>query len=975
MGRRTGQVKVTGKIIPVLESVPSSVTQVATIEVAAYNNILRHTADFIFDRFRGQAPDFSNIYVLLPHKQVIRQFNDTLCHALPEDLPAIIPPWSGTLGDWTHEYSSSRYPRYQIINEHARQLLFIEALQQHPDLFKEENKWQVTQSLLNLFDELSLNQADLFSSAEGWHVRLRRAYGIEQQDFEHLQYESKLVYTLWHAWQTQLKESELYDETTNYISRLSNAPAVIEGKYFICLGLSSYTRTEQEFINLLVNNQQCQVIEYSDTMLENECAEQENDFSAFICEAFSQSPVTIKQRAKRYTEKHGQAFSGRTPFSTYMAGNEEQQVRAIDYFIRSNLIQGNEDIAIISEDRKLSRRLRALLERADVQLQDRAGWSLATTQASTIIERWLQCIEEDFSAYPLLDCLKSPFLEISSADADFRQNIYRFEHDLIFHENVSSNIPEYKKKLKERLERLSHWPRHAYRSLTETLDYIADSASSLSELHAGEKTIRLSVFIDALLASLEQLGVMKNFQHDEAGLVILQTFDSLKQSISYSDPELHWQDCRQWLGMALETQHFTPPTSDSGVKLMTLEQSSYQHFDCVIIAATESQHFPGSARTSPFFNQAVRDSLGLDTWEKQRTRRHELFNRALLSSAEVLLTACNEDKGEKKPVSPWLELLSSFYQLAYERSLENQFLHDLVLSNNEVFNCDDPSVPEQSQRPEPAIPAEQLPEKISASSYQRIINCPYQYLAADALGLKPLEELSEELKKSDYGKRIHLILQVFHSGHKKYGDAFTEPLTDDNRSEAQSCLNMISEKIFLQDLDNNVLHRSWLYRWQKHIPSYIDWQLRHQRDWAIFQSEKLLETELDGSVRIYGFLDRVDRNRKNNSHAIIDYKTGITARQEDVDSGENVQLSIYALLDDEASDVSYLSVDSSQQKIETRSCLSGEDLEINREHNRTRLLDMFDQMKNSASLTAWGDDDVCCYCNFSGLCRKDEWTE
>ena len=79
------------------------------------------------------------------------------------------------------------------------------------------------------------------------------------------------------------------------------------------------------------------------------------------------------------------------PLSTYLASNEEQQIRAIDIYVRLCILNGKSNIAIISEDRKLSRRLRALLERADVPLQDKAGWSLATTQASTIIERWLEC--------------------------------------------------------------------------------------------------------------------------------------------------------------------------------------------------------------------------------------------------------------------------------------------------------------------------------------------------------------------------------------------------------------------------------------------------------------------------------------------------------------------------------------------------------------------------------------------------------
>ena len=88
-----------------------------------------------------------------------------------------------------------------------------------------------------------------------------------------------------------------------------------------------------------------------------------------------------------------------------------------------------------------------------------------------------------------------------------------------------------------------------------------------------------------------------------------------------------------------------------------------------------------------------------------------------------------------------------------------------------------------------------------------------------------------------------------------------------------------------------------------------------------------------------------------------------------------MQLSIYALLDTEASEVSYLSVDSSYHKVETKSFLSAENLDINREQNKQRLIKLFKQMKNSEAMPAWGDVMVCRYCNFSGLCRKAEWGE
>lgn len=966
-------------------------TQPPIIEVPAYKNILRFTADFILEKFSDQAPDYSNIYVLLPQSQASAQFRAALLKSLKPETAAIIPPWSGTLKSWSRQFCNSQHPEYQVINEYSRQLLFIEALQQHPDLFKEENQWQVTQALLTLFDDLCLNQKNIFTSEEDFQDQLHEAYGLEKQQpsFQHLINESNLVYTLWNAWQLQLNENNLYDETGDYLSRLTNAVSAInEDDYFIYLSTAQYSKAEQDFIQSLICKEQCQVIEFEKTVATDESSNRQikdhkHKLSAFINETFKQLSPSIKQRAEDFAEE----FTQELPISVYLAADEEEQIRAIDYYVRINTLDEKNSIAIISEDRRLSRRLRALLERANIPLQDNAGWSLATTQAATTIERWLECIEEDFSAFPLLDCLKSPFIDIThkafDKDAninDFKKLIYRFEHDLIFHENVSSNLERYKSLLKIRLRRLEHWPANTYDALINALNYIQKTAEPLLKFYNGDKKIALSEFIAALNKSMEELGITQNYRDDEAGLVLLKTLEELEHSLTYSDPLLSWFDCRIWLGMALESQHFTPPTNKTNVQLMTLEQASHLNFDRVIIAATESQHFPGSANNSPFFNQAVHASLELTTWDRQRQQRHELFNRTLLSAPEVLLTACNQDQGEEKPVSPWLELLINFHELAYNKSpdyknLDNQYLHQLVRSKKEVFNCDDDELPEQTIQPRPCIPQDLIPERISASSYQRIINCPYQYYSADGLQLKALEELSDELRKSDYGERIHLILQIFHNGDKILGEKFNKAITENNRADAEKYLSELSEKIFLSDMEDNVLHKSWLYRWKKHIPSYINWQIQHQADWHIYLSEKRLEIEIDDGLSVYGRLDRIDRHAKDNAHAIIDYKTGKTARQDDVDSGENVQLSTYALLDEAATEVSYLSVDSSNQKVETRSSLSDEDLQNNREENKQRLIKLFKQIQDGELLHAWGDSTVCHFCDFSGLCRKQEWSD
>ena len=948
-------------------------------KVAPYEDLLQHVVDFIFKKHHETHPDYSNLVVLLPHAQLIPHFNLTLCNQLNNISTAIIPPYAGTLKMWAQQFADYTSNK-EIVSESARQLLFIEALQQHPDLFKEENKWQVTQALFKLFDELSLNQIDLFTSEEAWRQRLQQGYGIDQQH-EHLLDESHMVYTLWHAWQQQLSENNLLDEVNDYLIRLIQCAEQLDAKtHFICIGYSNYNKTEQNFIQHLHTQQRCQIFDYASTL--DSDVSSAHAFASFINETFQQSSFGIKQRADNYAKNHKTP----PPYSVYLASNEEQQVRAIDYQIRQHLLDGKNSIAIISEDRKLSRRLRALLERSNIQLKDNAGWSLATTQASTIIERWLECIEEDFNAFPLLDCLKSPFIDITGnvlnkneTTDDFVKNVYRFEHDLIFYENISSNIESYKMQLQRRLKRLQHWPKNTYDTLIKTLNFIDETANPLTTLYTADKKLKLSVFLKSLINSLERLGVLNRYKDDAAGQVILNTFEALQQSTLYADPLLSWYDCRVWLGLTLENQHFSLLTDDDSVQILTLNQADYQQFDCVIFAATESQHFPGSAASTPFFNQAVRTSLQLETWDEQYKNRLESFNRTLLSANEIIFTACSEEKGEEKPVSSWLELLINFYELAYGYKPVNRTLQQLATSQNEIINCDEATTPDISQQPRPQIPDDLLPKKLSASAYQRLINCPYQYFSADALSLKPLEELRDELNKANYGERIHTILQTFHSGHKFYGSAFNKTINANNRIAAEAYLNTVSEKVFLSDMENNVLHKSWLFRWQKHIPSYIDWQIKHQQDWTFHLSEEHKEVELDidetNRLTVYGRLDRIDKTTDGHNHVIIDYKTGQSAAQEDVDIGENVQLSTYAILDPDATEVRYLSIDSSDRRIETKSSLCDEELIENREASKKRIRTLFSEMRSHSELHAWGDINVCNYCNFSGLCRKQAWSK
>jgi len=1001
----------------------------------ANSALLSQAAVHILQRYADELPDLSCIAVITPNDTTARQFELTLCHTLEQDT-AIIPPWCGTLESWCLARIPSPLPDYQLVNEFARQCLFVDALQQNRHLFKEENQWQITLSLLQLFDELNVNPTGVFSDEKAFRTNLLSAYGIDTDVsgnddlLSHLNAESKLVYTLWHAWNQQLTDNQCQDSVRDYASRLlhlidnPDQPDIDKGLIYI--GDPPLAELERRLLSSLQATGRCTVFSLDTCSVAagtTNTAYRDRD-RAFFCQALMSADrmkpseplstrsapdetLSIKARAEKFRASLADDHQP-VPVTVYLAQDEEDQVMAIDLYIRQQIINGKRNIAVICEDRKLSRRLRAILERSNIEIRDQAGWSLATTQAVSVIERWLQCIEEDFNAFPLLSVLKSPFIDLaaitrhgdsaqsgdSHTDEDsgtdiankntrehLLKNIYRLEQDIILHENVSSNIGQYRQSMKDRLQRLEHWPGNSYAVLDAILSGLHNIAVPLLGLYASNQRITLSEFIQYLIDSLQQLGVLRLYQQDAAGAIIIDTLQQLQTGLEQAaqqdaSPKVDWNDCRNWLAMALETQHFSPPTDrQTLVRLMTLEQADYQVYDCLVIAACEPQHFPGSAEPLPVFNQSVRASLGLTTWEQLYERRLRQFTRALHSTEQRLITACNMDKGEEKPVSPWLELLLRFYQLVYDRSPV-----DPSLRRYTELQCQHPDAgPVTMQtRPASALPASLLPKRISASAYQRLINCPYQFFAADGLGLKAQEEISIELRKSDYGQRVHRILQLFHTGKHAPCDAFGEVITRDNRQHAIAHMEQISEYIFRKEMADNVLHRSWYYRWNKMIPAYIDWQMKQQQDWSVLKGEQQLDvplSEQQRDVSVYGRLDRIDQRRTDNRHMIIDYKTGNCPKQQDVDDGEDVQLATYAMLDRAADAVEYLSVDSSDQKVAVKSSLAGDDLEQNRQRNQVRLADMIEMIRQSDRLTAWGDEGVCQYCDFTGICRRHHWPD
>jgi ATP-dependent helicase/nuclease subunit B len=319
-----------------------------------------------------------------------------------------------------------------------------------------------------------------------------------------------------------------------------------------------------------------------------------------------------------------------------------------------------------------------------------------------------------------------------------------------------------------------------------------------------------------------------------------------------------------------------------------------------------------------------------------------------------------------------VEALRAFHRLGWNDELADTTLAAwLSAPASQVFRCDTTELPPPAVPAAPALPAALLPKTLSASGYQQLIDCPYQFFAARGLGLAPPEAIREALEKADYGERVHTSLQAFHHGVAKLPGPFGRVLTPANRDEAETLLHTIAEQVFADDVAGNLLHRGWLLRWQALIPKYIDWELGREQDgWRVEQAELALRREdWLPALTLKGRIDRLDRGP--DGRGIVDYKTGGVPDADDVAQGEAVQLPFYAMLTDEAvAQVEYVALDP-QKGVNARATLAGAELAALRDANAARLRLLYEELAAGRPLPAWGDSRTCQWCDMAGVCRRD----
>jgi ATP-dependent helicase/nuclease subunit B len=875
-------------------------------------HILRQSP--LIDEDKIESRDWSAVRVVVPtftHIQLLKT-------ALAEQIEhAFIPPRILTLSAWL----ASRPPSAHPVSDSDRLMTLYAELRQHGWLKKlfiarrNTDLLPLAQTILKLSDELTRSQLPSLQLAPNASEARWRA-ALSQLPDNARQLLSEEAQLIWTIWKSQLDGNDAI--AWRYAQMMQLAESAAEP--LVWISPLEPDEMEQAFLQCYARRQPVLPI-----ML---------DWRASAVHPVYASAWPEIVEAAETSSAQPPVIATPNGISLCAAQSMEEEAQQGAQTILDWLQSGKSQIAIVAQDRAVARRIRALLERAKVFVTDETGWKLSTTRAAAAIVAWFDVIAARAETIALLDFLKSPYL--FSRHADKAAQIMTIELALR-RANVLGGWDA-------AIAALSHCPGQA-----ELLSQIAEQAKRFS----GRKT--LSEWMAATVSALDQLEMRTALAADAAGEQVLAMLEMMLRSDASPTHAFSFAEWRALVGSQLESTAFIAPSRDRRVVMLPLNGARLRSFDAVLVVGADADHLPSQLDDVLFFSNAVRRELGLATREKLHREQLRDFVEVLSANEEVVLSWQAHKNGEPNPVSPWLARL----QLMLACSGAPELPQHHVEFPMQRLAITLPSMPK------PSAP-QLLPQKLSASDYNSLVACPYQFFATRMLGLSGLDELSDMPEKRDYGDWLHQILKIYH-----------ETIRDQKIVTAQreSLLKEISEKILGAELEKNAAALAYYVRWQKVMPAYLSWaNEREKQGWQFAFGEQWLERAItwqDGTVTLHGRVDRIDVH-ESGERAVLDYKTqSHTVLHAKIRLKEDHQLAFYGLLSEARTDAAhYVALELSKGKTGD---IAAPDYDKWQRALDAQIKEGMQAIAHGAPLCATGIESICQYCDVRGLCRKGAW--
>lgn len=865
------------------------------------------------DRFLAlegaRAPDFSPCLVLLPHHHAGQDFRRALRAALPH--PVLLPPRLLTLPEWAQGAALA-----PPADPDSRRLAELQDFLRRTSHLPPASLWQAARELHELLESLDQARVDLDGDSAS---RVLEARG----DNPYLSLEAGIARAVWQAFrQAAPGRSRAYGLRLAWLAEHADQP-------LYTLGLLGLTPVEQSCLAAWARRQPVHALP---------APPPRGACQAWLAATWRETTPPLAQRARAFTRSMPSS-PARGRLAIHPAHNLESAARAAERVLLDWLAEGRRDIALVALDRLMARRLRALLERRGILVQDETGWAFSTSAASHVLDRWLALAPGPVWHKDLLDLLKSPFLFALTGE-DRPRGVHELEQALR-RQGAPATLEGYLALARQ--QRLTHAPR------------LLEKLRQAQALFPARR-LPLAIWTARLRAALDILEASPALAADAIGLQLLELLARLERESAPLGQAFTLGDWRRWLALHLEQETFSDTSVSSPLRLTHPAAVHHRQLEGVLFLGAGAAHLPGGRRGA-FFNDATLRQLGLADATARESLAQDMLMDTLARAPRAAFVWQTERDGDPAPLSPWLIHLDAFHQAAWGDSL---------LATVAVAPAHARADEALSHVP-PTAPG--APTTLSVSAWQSLVSCPYQYFARHVLGLNEQDETPEEMDKAEYGSLVHRVLAHFHAAHPHLAEAAPE--------HWQGVLRALAAQVFAPAEARDFQALAWRLRWERHIPDYVAWALaREEEGWRFQAAEVPLERAVawgraGETTRFHGRADRLDQ--RGAERAVLDYKTQSrqTLNAKLAADGEDVQLAAYAWLA-RADRAGFVTVDETRVALlEARADPAGGDtLATRAEAEAARLADTLAGLAAGQPLPAHGAPGTCAWCEMQGLCRR-----
>lgn len=641
-----------------------------------------------------------------------------------------------------------------------------------------------------------------------------------------------------------------------------------------------------------------------------------------VMEGFQSEPLT--DALKYHFSERAVSIKLATPdrqgaVALHTAQDLEDEAHLAAACVLSHLQVGRSPVALIAQDRVLTRRVRAMLAEKSVGIRDETGWKLSTTRAAAKLMGLLAAAHWDASTDAVLDWLKN-------APAFDAAQVTLLEMAL--------------RKIGSR----------TWRSVPADQPDIAWVAPGVAALRTPLQATRpLADWLVAVKSALQMSRQWEPLANDVAGVAVLAALHlhDISNLTEYGKARMSLQDFTAWANQALESASFAPPHPPvAQVVILPLSQLLGRPLQAVVLPGCDEVRLAVSPEPTGQWTPAQRALLGLPSRQELADAQRAAWQYALTAPHLDVLWRLSEGGEHLMPSGLVQELL-------LDKSLS--LASDLRPARSVAIQ----------PTPKPMPTGQALPiHKLSASAYEDLRRCPYRFFALRQLKLQEADELESELGKRDFGNWLHWLLNRFHESLK---EAPTQEIREQEAminiasDEATHALGLSAEEFL-----------PFAAIWPRVRDGYLQWHATHQGSGATYTEGEVWKNIPLGSIELVGKIDRIDQMH-DGSRLVMDYKTESrsTTQTRINDAGEDTQLAFYAaLLEDDTLAAAYVNLG---EKEPTKTYAQKEIVEL-RDDLMGGILSDVQRIGEGAPLPALGEGKACEYCVARGLCRKDFWS-